>query len=80
MSSMNDNRVPKSRYGAPRRVSMPRSPWDAVDVHLRLPAWLAGPLYATARTRRATVSSVVVLAMAPYLGVDEPAEDGDGPM
>lgn len=49
-------------------------------MHLRLPAWLAGPLYAMARKRRATVSSVVVLAMATYLGVDEPAEDGDAPM
>ena len=71
------DRVPESRYGAPRRASKPRLPQDAVDVHLRIPAWLATPLYATARKRRMPLSGLVVLGMSEHLGVIEPSEEGD---
>lgn len=69
-------RIPRSDFGAPRRAGR-RVSRGAVDVHFRMPVWLAVPLFAESRRRASPVSAIIRAAVAEHLDVARPIEDGD---
>lgn len=67
--------IPTARCGAHRRL--PRSASAAsVDVHLRVPGWVAHGLYRSARAEYRTVSGTVALALVAHLDLPTPSENG----
>lgn len=70
-------RIPRNTFGAPRRAEYDGVVRSAVDLHVRLPDWLAAPLYAKSQQTRTPMSSIMRRALSEHLGVAEPVEEGD---